>query len=94
MKRGHIERKVEDPAKIAAFRAQLATTDPSAEELSDEEIATRLCKMAESEFLLPSSPDTVLDRWATLTHWDEQAASLLPDAVFDQWRLRMAQRLN
>ena len=92
--RGHIERTAASPATIAAFRTQLATTDPSAEELSDEEIATRLNKLAESEFLLPVSPDAALDRWSALTHWDEQAASLLPDAVFEQWRLQMARRLN
>jgi len=92
--RVRIERTAADPAEIAAFRARLATNDPSAESLSDEEIAARLRNMAESEFLLPTSPDIALDRWAMLTHWDHHMASLLPDAVFDQWRQWMVRRLS
>jgi hypothetical protein len=90
--RAHIERRAEDPAEVAAFRALLATRDPSAEMRSDDEIAARLREMA--AHLAPTSPDGALARWALLTHWDEQATSFLPDAVFDEWRLRLARGLK
>lgn len=92
--RARIERLADDPAEIAAFRALLAETDKSAETLSDDEVAARLRKMAESKLLLPTSPDEALDRWALLTHWDEQAVSLLPDGIFHEWRDRMIRRLS
>lgn len=83
-----MERQAEDPAAIAAFRASLAEGDPSAELLSDEEVAARLRNMARLPVLRPTSPDEAVQRWAELTHWDQQAASLLPDAVFAEWRQR------
>jgi len=83
-----LERQAEDPAAIAAFRATLAEREPSAEKLSDEEVAARLRNMARLPLLQPTSPDEAAQKWAMLTHWDQQAAALLPDATFDEWRRR------
>jgi hypothetical protein len=92
--RERLERMADDPGRIAAFRAQVAKSDPAYENLSDDDIAERLRKMADSELLMPTSPDAALDRWAALTHWDEQAATLLPDAGFEEWYSRMARRVD
>jgi hypothetical protein len=86
--RTQIEHDAEDPAAIAAFRTKLAEMDPSAETLSDEEVAARLRNMARLPVLQPTSPDEAAQKWALLTRWDQQAASLLPDAVFGEWRHR------
>jgi hypothetical protein len=83
-----LEQQAEDPAAIAAFRAMLAERNPSAETLSDEEVAARLRDMARLPHLQPTSPEEATQKWTVLTRWDQQAASLLPDAVFDEWRLR------
>lgn len=92
--RSSIQRTAEDPIKIAKFRELLTEDDPSAVTLNDEEITMRLRKMAEGEFLLPISPDEVLDRWAMLTHWDQHSASLLPDSLFDEWGYRRLRTLR
>lgn len=82
-----IERMLEDPAELAAFRARLAASGN--EVPRDEEIIARLRRMAESEVLRPLSADATAHRWVVLANWDNRVASLLSDDVFEQWlRLR------
>jgi hypothetical protein len=88
--RTFIEQQAEDPARITAFRALLAETEPSAETLSDDEIAEQLRSMTRR--LQPVSADEAARHWTTLARWDQQAAELLPDAVFDEWRRRRLRR--
>jgi hypothetical protein len=88
--RTRIEEQAEDPAGIEAFRRGLTKYDPSAESLTDEEIAARLRNMAKNPILGPISADEATQNWALLTHWDQQAAGLLPDTAFSQWRRRRA----
>jgi hypothetical protein len=89
--RGFMERMSEDPAQIAAFRAQLSPEDQT---LSDDEISARLREMARSKLFLPTSADDALDRWGLLSRWDEQMGALLPDAAFDEWRMRRLHSLS
>jgi hypothetical protein len=88
--RAFIERQAEDPAKISEFRAMLAEEDPSADQLTDGEIAERLRNMTKR--LLPTSADEAVQKWGLLTRWDQQAADLLPDAIFAEWRQRRYRR--
>ena len=90
--REHIERMLEDPAELAAFRARLVKDDPSSEKLSDEEVSARLRRMAENKLLRPISAEDARDTWVTLTNWDGQVALLLPDRSFDEWYRLMATR--
>jgi hypothetical protein len=90
--RDFLERRAGDPAEVAAFRALLAETDPSAEALTDEQVAAKLRDSASR--IPPASPDDALSRWASFSHWDEHAATLLPDAVFDEWHHRTLRRLR
>ena len=92
--RADIQQSAEDPEAIARFRDHLAAFDPSAATLSDEELAARLRGLSESVMLLPSAPDVILDRWAALTHWDQHAALILPESVFDYWLQQTAKRLR
>jgi hypothetical protein len=92
--RDHFLRTADDPARIAAFRARLAESDASAETLSDDEVAAMLRQTAGGDFLGPTSPESAVERWAMLTRWDEQVASLLPDAAFEEWHLRRLRKLR
>jgi len=90
--REHMERMLEDPVELAAFRARLVKDDPSSEKLSDEEVSARLRRMAENNLLRPMSAEDARDAWATLANWDGQVALLLPDRSFDEWYRLMATR--
>jgi hypothetical protein len=90
--REHMERMLEDPVELAAFRARLVKDDPSSEKLSDEEVSARLRRMAENKLLRPMSAEDARDAWATLANWDGQVALLLPDRSFDEWYRLMATR--
>jgi hypothetical protein len=83
--REKIQRMLEDPAELAAFRTLLADADPSAEVLSDDEVYARLRNMAESSLFRPTSADDATERWVVLDNWDRQVDALLPDRVFSEW---------
>jgi hypothetical protein len=79
-----LERAIEDPAELAAFRAQLETSGQ--EVPSDAEIIVRLRKMAGSKILQPISADDALGRWAMLNGWDERVAASLTDEIIEEWQ--------
>jgi len=85
--RANIARWAEDPTMIEKFRAILAEDETSAQTLSDDEVAAHLRDMSSKRFLL-TSPEEVAKKRTLLTNWDQQVTLLLPDAVFDEWRLR------
>jgi hypothetical protein len=90
--REHIQRMLEDPAELAAFRTLRADKDPSAEALSDDEVKAQLRRMVEGRLLRPMSADDVSDRWVALENWDRQTDSFLPDRVFSEWTHLIATR--
>jgi hypothetical protein len=67
-------------------RALLAESDPySAAALTDAEITARLRGLLESGLFDPMSEHDELDRLVALDKWDQEAARLLPDDVFNEW---------
>jgi len=83
--RERIERILADPAELAAFRARAVERDPSAANLSDEEITAPLRGVLDGSVFRPTSLEDAADRWAALATWDKQTNILLPDDIFTEW---------
>ena len=74
-----------DPGRIERYRQSLARRNPEAAKWSDDQVADRLRKMADSPILDPTTADAALDRWAEKRHFDTRADQLLSDSDIEEW---------